>query len=53
VAEYEAVCRLQPNTAMVHYNLAYGLQLAGRRDEARAQYQEAIRLDPNLARRAP
>jgi len=34
---------------MVHYNLAYGLQLAGRRDEAQAQYQEAIRLDPHLA----
>lgn len=41
-----------PNDALVHYNLACYLSLAGRRDEALRELREAIRLDASFRKHA-
>lgn len=45
LALWEQTVALSPNKARVHNNLGYALQLLGRTDQARAQYEAALRLD--------
>lgn len=53
-AEFEAMARLAPVSANVHYRWASALAAQGRLDEAIEHYTEALRLDPDhlLARPA-
>jgi tetratricopeptide (TPR) repeat protein len=46
-AYYQHVMRLDPNSALAHYNLAVSLHRLGRFADAIAQYQAALRIDPN------
>jgi len=41
--------RLNPDSAPTHYNLGFALSAAGQRDDAAAQFQEAVRIDPDYA----
>lgn len=43
---WEATVRLSPGKARPHNNLGYAYWLQGRHDEARAQYQSALAIDP-------
>ncbi len=42
-------CRLMPNFAAAHSNLASILKEQGKVDQAIAHYQEALRADPKFA----
>src|SRR5947207_7621675 len=48
--ELEALVRQQPEDALAQYYLAKGYYLNRRFSEARAAYEEAVRLDRNSAR---
>jgi tetratricopeptide (TPR) repeat protein len=50
LAKPREVVRLQPNLAPAHDFLGNALRALGRLIDARAAYQEAIRLDANLAK---
>jgi tetratricopeptide (TPR) repeat protein len=47
-AEYRRAVSLKPGDASAHWRLGRILERAGKRDAARASYQEALRLDPAL-----
>jgi tetratricopeptide (TPR) repeat protein len=47
-ADYERVIRLDPNDVSAHLDYAGALERFGRRDEARRQYEQAIRLNDLL-----
>jgi tetratricopeptide (TPR) repeat protein len=49
VQHYRAALAIQPNSAVLHMNLASALDDAGKPDEAIAEYKEAIRLEPKNA----
>ncbi|QDU26173.1 Serine/threonine-protein kinase PknB [Anatilimnocola aggregata] len=44
---YQAALAIRPASATVHNNLAVALTNLGRSEEARLQYEESLRLDPN------
>ena len=48
IALWESSVRLAPWNARGHNNLGYAYQLAGRTDEARREYETALRFDPAL-----
>jgi Flp pilus assembly protein TadD len=50
VREFEAAVKLQPSDATARLNLAVGYARVGRTAEAKAQAQEALRLDPRYER---
>ena len=52
VSELEAAVRLDPSDPTAHLNLAATYFQLGRRQEARAQAEEALRLDPNYGKAA-
>jgi tetratricopeptide (TPR) repeat protein len=43
---FEAVARLQPQSAPAHYNVGVALEASGRPGDAALQYETAVRLDP-------
>lgn len=45
---YTAALKLQPNSAVIHNNLANLLQDMGRLDEAMHHYKQAIQIDPDF-----
>ena len=47
IALWEASVREAPWNARAHNNLGYAFQLAGRREEARREYREALVFDPS------
>ncbi|MBW2697627.1 MAG: tetratricopeptide repeat protein [Deltaproteobacteria bacterium] len=47
ILHYEAMTRLAPDSARAYFLLGRGLERMGRREEARWQYQRALRLDPS------
>ncbi|MDB6127847.1 MAG: hypothetical protein JWM35_1743, partial [Verrucomicrobia bacterium] len=49
IAEYEAVLKETPESAETHYSLGLALGLSQRYDEAIAQFQETLKLQPNHA----
>jgi tetratricopeptide (TPR) repeat protein len=46
---FDAVRRLQPESAVAEYNVGVALEALGRTSEAGAHYAAAIRLDPNYS----
>ena len=44
---FEAVARLQPDSAAAHSNLAGALTMVGRREEAIEQYRRSLQIEPN------
>ena len=46
---FDAVVKLQPDSAPAHYNLGTVLSSLGRTDEAMAQFREALRIEPRYA----
>ena len=51
VGHYETALGLEPDNAAAHFNLAVALlRIPGRGEEARAQLDEALRLDPRNVR---
>ncbi len=50
VALWQSTAIQSPNKARVRNNLGYAYQISGRYDEARAEYQTALRLDPAYAK---
>lgn len=50
VALWEASVRENPDNARARNNLGHSYEEAGRRDEARAQYREALRLKPDYTK---
>lgn len=49
LTHFAAVTRLQPNSAVAHYNEGVTLEALGRESQAEAAYAQAIRLDPSYA----
>jgi protein O-mannosyl-transferase len=49
LTECQDAVRLDPNRALLRYNLAKVLESVGRRDQAIAEYAEAVRLEPQFA----
>jgi tetratricopeptide (TPR) repeat protein len=49
LAQYEAAVRLRPTEATFHFNVGCVLAELGRRSEAAAEFNEALRLDPGNA----
>lgn len=47
IALWQATVRHSPDKARPHNNLGYAYRLAGRTDEARAEFRRALQLDPN------
>jgi Tfp pilus assembly protein PilF len=47
-AEYRRAVSLRPDDATLHWRLGRFLERAGRKDEAKASFREALRLDPAL-----
>jgi len=47
---WESAVALSPWNARAHNNLGYAYQLAGRRDDARREYQAALLFDPRHAK---
>jgi len=43
---YERVVRLEPASALAHYNFAVGLHRIGRLPAAIAHYEETLKLEP-------
>jgi protein O-mannosyl-transferase len=50
IALWESDAALAPWNARAHNNLGYAYQLAGRRDDARREYQAALLFDPRHAK---
>ncbi|HVJ22368.1 MAG TPA: tetratricopeptide repeat protein, partial [Burkholderiales bacterium] len=50
IALWESDVALAPWNARAHNNLGYAYQLAGRRDDARREYQAALLFDPRHAK---
>lgn len=50
IALWEASVRTSPWNARAHNNLGYAYQLAGRRDDARREYETALLFDPANAK---
>ncbi|MEO6003741.1 MAG: tetratricopeptide repeat protein [Opitutus sp.] len=48
VRHYERAVQLRPNDASLHAELGYALYFDGRREDTKAQWREALRLDPSL-----
>jgi Flp pilus assembly protein TadD len=51
--DYQNYLAKKPDDASVHYNLAYTYTALGRPDDARAEYERAIALDPSDPKMAP
>jgi tetratricopeptide (TPR) repeat protein len=49
IADLEALLRRVPGHTVGHYNLGRALLAAGRQENARVQFSESVRLDPNFA----
>jgi tetratricopeptide (TPR) repeat protein len=49
LAHFEAVRRLQPESAAAHYNAGVALEAIGRLNDARRTYEEAVRLNPRYS----
>jgi tetratricopeptide (TPR) repeat protein len=49
LAHFEAVQRLQPESASAHYNVGVALEAMGRQNDARRAYEEAVRLNPRYS----
>ena len=49
VGHYEQALRIQPNLAVVHFDLGNALVRLGRVPEAIQQYEAAVRLKPDYA----
>jgi superkiller protein 3 len=47
--EFQTAARLAPKAAMPHFNIANILAQQGKVDEAAAEYQETLRLEPRFA----
>lgn len=48
-AHFEAVARLQPQSAVARYNMGVAREAAGRNADAARYYQEAVQLNPNYS----
>jgi Tfp pilus assembly protein PilF len=46
---YQQALRIDPGSALAHYNLGIALEARGQRDEAQGHYQQALQIDPTLA----
>lgn len=46
---FEAISRLQPQSAVARYNVGVALEATGKLTEAASQYGEAVRLDPGYS----
>jgi tetratricopeptide (TPR) repeat protein len=46
---FTAVSRLQPQSAVAHYNVGVALEASGRNAEAAREYEAALRLDPDYS----
>jgi len=46
--EFEIIVRARPDSAEAHLNLAHALAFSNRTQDAIAQYEAALRLNPNL-----
>ena len=46
---FEAVARLQPQSAPAHYNVGVALEASGKTDDAGRQYEAALQLDPTYS----
>jgi Tfp pilus assembly protein PilF len=47
--EFAEAVRLQPNSALAHYNLGLLLRQRGRNDEAAREFRKALDLDPKFS----
>ena len=52
ITELEAALKLAPEDASLHYNLGLAYKLKDQLDKAVREFQNAIRLQPDLGRRA-
>ncbi len=50
---FEAAVRAKPNDAAAHHFLGLVLEAQGKRTEAAAQHEKALRLEPDLEKRVP
>jgi len=46
---FDAVRRLQPNSAPAHFNVGVALEALGRSADAAAEYEAAVRIDPDYS----
>src|SRR5256885_7265919 len=49
IADYRKALELEPNDALIHYNLALALKYKGEPRDAVAEFQTALRLKPKWA----
>ena len=49
IETYESALTKQPTSAPLHFTLGTLYEGSGRRDDAKLHYEEAVKLDPNMA----